>query len=209
MGRGEVERARALAEESVAHFREGDDAFGLAASLSALGVVFRARGDYGAARSALEESAEIAREAGDDWLLALPLRSLGVVTLKQGDAERAETYVKESLLLSVRRSGEEYFVAQALEILATIAAGCADHLKAAHLYGAAEALRKAMGSSILPYDAAEQERGMAAAREALGEEGFEAARAAGEAMTQEQMIAEAIGASPSENHVESPGESRR
>jgi tetratricopeptide (TPR) repeat protein len=209
MGRGEVERARALAEESVALFRKGDDAFGLAAALSALGVVFRARGDYGAARSALEESAEIAREAGDDWLLALPLRSLGVVTLKQGDAERAETYLKESLLLSVRRSGEEYFVAQALEVLATIAAGRSDHLKAAHLYGAAEALREDMGSSILPYDVAEQERGMAAAREALGEEGFEAAWAEGEAMTQEQMIAEAIGASPSENHVESPGESLR
>lgn len=47
MGRGEVERARGLAEESVALFREGDDAFGLAASLSALGVVFRARGTTG------------------------------------------------------------------------------------------------------------------------------------------------------------------
>lgn len=131
-----------------------------------------------------------------------------MVTLKQGDADRAEAYLKESLLLSVRRSGEEYFVAQALEVLATIAAGRGDHLKASHLYGAAEALREAMGSSILPYEVAEQERGMAAAREALGEEGFEAARAEGEAMTQEQMIAEAIGASPSEHHVDSPGESQ-
>ena len=179
MGRGEVERARALAEESVA--------------LSALGVVLRARGEYGTARSALEESAGIARRARDDWLLALPLRSLGVVTLKQGDPDRAEAYLKESLLLSVRRSGEEYFVAQALEVLATIAAGRGDHSKAAHLYGAAEARREAMGSSILPYDAAERERGMAAAREALGEEGFAAAWAEGRAITPEQSIHEAVG----------------
>ena len=188
-----MERARALAEESVALLREGDDAFGLAAALSALGVVLRARGEYGAARSALEESAGIARSAKDDWLLALPLRSLGVVTLKQGDPDRAEAYLKESLLLSVRRSGEEYFVAQALEVLATIAAGRGDHSKAAHLYGAAKARREAMGSSILPYDAAERERGMAAAREALGEEGFATAWAQGRAMPPKQSILEAVG----------------
>jgi ATP/maltotriose-dependent transcriptional regulator MalT len=193
MGRGEVERARALAEESVALFHEGDDTFGLAAALSALGVVLRARGEYGAARSALEESAGIARSARDDWLLALPLRSLGVVALKQGDPDRAEAYLKESLLLSVRRSGEEYFVAQALEVLATIAAGRGDHLKAAHLYGAAEAIQNAVGSSILPYDVAERERGVTAAREALGEERFSAAWAEGEAMAPEQAISEAVG----------------
>jgi hypothetical protein len=125
--------------------------------------------------------------------VALPLRSLGVVTLKQGYPDRVEAYLKESLLLSVRRSGEEYFVAQALEVLATIAAGRGDHSKAARLYGAAEARREAMASSILPYDDAERERGMAAAREALDEAGFAAAWAEGRAMTPEQSINEAVG----------------
>ena len=198
MGLGEVARALEFAEESVALFRGADDAFGLAAALSARGVVLRALGEYGAARSALEESAALAREAGDDWLLALPLRSLGVVTLKQGDLPRAEAYLKESLLLSVRRGGEEYFVAQALEVLATVAAGRGHRARAARLYGAAEALREAVGSSVLPYDAGERERGLAAARGALGEGGFAAAWAEGRGMTPGQMIAEAVGARPPE-----------
>ncbi len=96
--------------------------------------------------------------------------------------------------VGVVRRVHEYFVAQALEVLATVAAGRGDHARAARLYGAAEALREAVGSSILPYDAGERERGLAAARGALDERGFAAAWAEGRGMTPGQMIAEAVGA---------------
>ena len=82
---------------------------------------------------------------------------------------------------------------QALEVLATLAASRGDHARAARLYGAAEAMRDEIGTTVLPYDVADQERGVMSAREALGEEGFAAAWAEGRTMTPEQRIAEAVG----------------
>lgn len=196
LSKGEVDEALSFIEESVALFRGTEDAFGLAVALANLGATYRAMGEYARARRALEESALIARELDDDWLLALPLQNLGVVTFKQGEPERAEAYLKESLLPSVRRSGEEWFGAHTVEVLATLAASRGDHQRAARLYGAAEAMREEVGSTVLPYEATDREQGMATAREALGGEAFAAAQAEGRAMTPEIRIAEALGELP-------------
>jgi tetratricopeptide (TPR) repeat protein len=176
----------------VALFRETDDTFGLAVALSALGTAHRAREEFAEAHIALEESARIARETNDDWLLALPLQYLGLVTFKQGEYEKSEAYLKESLLPSIRRSGDEWFGASLLEVLATLAAYRGDPTRAARLYGAAEAMREEIGTTVLPYEVIEHERGTMSARKALGEEGFTVALAEGKAMTPEQRIAEAL-----------------
>ena len=51
------------------------------------------------------------------------MTSLGGVALEQGDYERAEAHLKESFILLSRQPGEEWFLAQSMDMLATIAAG--------------------------------------------------------------------------------------
>jgi len=60
---------------------------------------------------------------------------------------------------------------------------------AAQLWGAAEALRDAIGVPIPPVERADYERSLSAARVHLGERAFAAAWAQGRAMTPEQALA--------------------
>jgi DNA-binding NarL/FixJ family response regulator len=64
--------------------------------------------------------------------------------------------------------------------------------RAARLYGAAEALREAIGIPLPPYHRPEYEREVAVTREALGEDRFAAAYAAGRALSIDEAVAEAL-----------------
>ncbi len=63
---------------------------------------------------------------------------------------------------------------------------------AARLLGAAEAVRQAIGARLPPVERADYEATVQATRAALGDEAFAAARAAGLALTLEQVVAEAL-----------------
>ena len=67
--------------------------------------------------------------------------------------------------------------------------------RAARLFGAAAALRAAHGIVLRPCDHALHERTLAAARGLLGGEAFAAAWAAGQALSQDGAIAEALAVS--------------
>src|SRR5207249_4961166 len=60
---------------------------------------------------------------------------------------------------------------------------------AAQLWGAAEAIREAVGIPIQPVDLADYDRSLSAARIHLGERAFAAAWAQGRSMTPEQALA--------------------
>ena len=86
----------------------------------------------------------LSREAGDRTLLPLPLTWLGWVALLRGELERAEALHKESLALSGEMGGSAHTLAF-LKGLACTAGAKGEAQKAARLFGAAEALREAMG----------------------------------------------------------------
>ncbi len=65
-------------------------------------------------------------------------------------------------------------------------------LRAAKLFGAAEALRAAINSVFAPADRAEYERNLAYSRTQLGEEAWQAAWEEGWIMTMEQAVAHAF-----------------
>jgi hypothetical protein len=69
------------------------------------------------------------------------------------------------------------------------------------LFGAAEALREAVGASPRTIYRGEYERRVATARAALGAEGFCAAWTAGRAMTLEEAIAHGLAESTGHNEV--------
>ena len=128
-----------------------------------------------------------ARRANISWLLF----SLGNITRRQGDNTRAIAHFAECLAW-FREPGDIFGIAACLEGIAQVAIAIAQPVPAVQLFGAAAAIRDAIGHPPYPDEQHEYDRLLAAAREQLGEDAFAAAWAAGRALTLEQAIAEAL-----------------
>jgi hypothetical protein len=88
--------------------------------------------------------------------------------------------------------GGKLGIAEPLESLARLAVQGREWDRAARLWGAAAALREALGAPRAPNRRAEGERELGAARAALGESAFAASWAEGQALSLEQAIADAL-----------------
>jgi tetratricopeptide (TPR) repeat protein len=155
-----------------------------------LGWAAYRRGEHERAAALLEQALARYRQIGYRWGIAWSLVSLGCVVQARGEYEQAATYLKEALQLS-HEVGARGMLAEALEGMAwlLVAQG---HATAARVGGAAEALREALGATLHPLLHSGHERAVAAMCAALGEEVFAAAWEAGQAMTLEEAIAEAL-----------------
>jgi tetratricopeptide (TPR) repeat protein len=156
-----------------------------------MGVVMYELGDYEAASVFLEQELELQREIGDTRRVALALANLGLVAYEQGNYELALARDKESL--AIRRTlGAKRGYMFSLEGLAMVYR-CLGRLElAARLWGAARALRDAMGAPTPPNEHARYKRDMDLLRAQLGGAEFERAYAAGWTMPSEQAVAEAL-----------------
>jgi tetratricopeptide (TPR) repeat protein len=179
-------------EEGLALFRIMDDKPGIARALNALGELARLDGDYERARELYEECLAISRETGDRQREALMLGCLGYVAQHQGDYGRAEALIVEALAL-LRELNFRYGAATFLLAMAGPIGAKGDTERAAHILGAGEAFLEAIGVGLQPADKLEVDRYRAAVRERLDEVAFEAARAAGRAMSLEEAVAYALG----------------
>jgi hypothetical protein len=109
-----------------------------------------------------------------------------------GRADEAARWLRQGLTIS-RRLGQQPFLAWCLAGLGTAAALDEEPERAARLWGAAERLRAALGCRPGPAARATYERAQALVRAQLGADAFAAAWAAGQALTLEQALAEALG----------------
>jgi predicted ATPase/DNA-binding SARP family transcriptional activator/tetratricopeptide (TPR) repeat protein len=184
---GDYGAARTLYEEGLSLFREIRDRRGIAHSLGGLGNVAHDQGDYGAARALYEESLAICRELGDKQGIAYLLLGLGDMAHDQGDYGAARALYEESLAIC-RELGDKQGIAYLLTAFADLAATQDQPERAVRLWAAAEALRRTIGSTLLPDKRQEYDRNLTAAQEALGEETFAAAWEQGRAMALEQAI---------------------
>ena len=185
---GDAARARALAEDSVQCWRAlGRESAGLALALASLGNVAVATGSYERAIEMAEESASIFRNFGDAWALSLPVRCLGMAALRTGDLDRAERHFREALELCVD-SRDCWFLSRNVDGLASVAALSGDADRAARLLGAAERLREAVGTPVLPLHQSDRGRSTAVVRTVLTEEEFSAASAAGRELTIDEAL---------------------
>jgi predicted ATPase/transcriptional regulator with XRE-family HTH domain len=117
---GELARAEALQEESLALRRELDDRRGIANMLSNLGVIAQDRGDLDRAEMLLEECLAVDRELGDRWGLAASLNNFSRLAYLRGDLARSRALQTESLAL-VRELGDVRSIAISLSNLGSIA----------------------------------------------------------------------------------------
>jgi tetratricopeptide (TPR) repeat protein len=152
-----------------------------------LGQVASIEGDYTVARVLFQASLAIVRELWDKRGIADALNNLGFVAERQGHYARAHSLLEESLAIS-RELADKLGTAHDLEGLARLASAEEQPDRAARLFGAAEALRNAIGAALPPAARAEHERHAAAIRSRLGEESFTIAWAEGRAMTLDQLV---------------------
>lgn len=190
-GQGDHGRAITLYEESLATYRELGNKRSIANVLNNLGCVAQYQNNSEQAATLYEESYALYRELGDKLHVAASLNNQGVVALQRGNCKRAMALYEESLV-QLRELGDRRRVADPLEGLAKIACTQGKPERAARLFGAAEALREAIGNPLLRIECADHDRDVAAVREGLELETFAAAWAQGRAMTLEQAIAYAL-----------------
>jgi DNA-binding SARP family transcriptional activator len=152
-------------------------------------------GNLESAVAQLEEGLALCRELGDLRNTSMALFILGMTYLKRGDLDRGATVLEGGVRITRElkdRLGGTYYV----WALGKVNALRRRPIRAARLWGAAEALREQMGMSLSHFDLAASgyEQDLAAVRSTLGEASFDAAWAEGRAMSPEQAIEYALGA---------------
>jgi predicted ATPase/DNA-binding CsgD family transcriptional regulator len=208
MVEGDAERPMPLIEESLAIYRALGDRWWTVEALSFLGGLAVMRGDYPRARALHEESLAVARETANLNNVTTALRNLGHLALRRGDDDQAAAYYTESLRLCTGTEASAVVdsherpevgttvpsalllpgvITECLDGLARVACARGAYEQAARLFGATEASLENLGGQ-LPFwsDVAEHDRYVEAARAALGDARFAAAREQGRAMTLEQ-----------------------
>ena len=153
----------------------------------------RLLGDCEQAELYLAESLAILQEFGNDELRAWRLFHFAVVAQRWSDYERAQMLLGESLKLFYERQPSG--IASCLEGMTAIREPEERPRQVVRLFGAAAAIRAIVGIPLFPEERIAYDRALAAARVQLGEAAYAAAWAAGQALTLEQAIAEALAGS--------------
>jgi non-specific serine/threonine protein kinase len=193
---GDLARAEALIRESLILARGAGDGAGVSRGLRDLGHVARAAGDYPRAQALLEESLAAAQAAGHSWEVWRSSTCLARVAFLQGRHGEAAVRLREALTGLQDIARPVIAVADALEWLAAAVAAAGRAERAARLYGAAARLRRDAGGARYAPDRPAYERDVAETRAQLSRPAFAAAWAAGDAMTLEEAVADALADEP-------------
>ena len=186
---GELERAVALLEEeSLPLFRTIGDTWGIAFVSSGLGRVMQERGDLERAIRLYEDGLALWQESEDKWGIAESLGRIAGGRRQQQNLDEATTRYRESLRLR-QEMADKGGIVECLEGLAHVAWDQRRSARAARLFGAAAALREAIGSPLPPRCRASYQHSITTLRTQLGEEAFATAWDEGQTMTLAQAVA--------------------
>jgi predicted ATPase/DNA-binding CsgD family transcriptional regulator len=179
--------APSLLDECLVRSQEIGFKEGIAASFWLSGQVALSQGELATARSLVEKSVALYKEMGHRYGTAESLSALGKVLASSGDYAAAYARYEESLAIS-GEMGEKWVIAACLVGLGEVVAAQQKLAWAAQLWGAAEAVRDAIGIPIPPVELADYERSLLAVRVHLGERARAAAWAQGRSMTPQQAL---------------------
>jgi tetratricopeptide (TPR) repeat protein len=182
---GDLSTARSLLEESAALARQAGNEQRLAAALSNLGLAETIAGDFHRATEVLQEAVALDEKHGDQLGLVYDKHGLTMISLRAGRTKEARDVLSTTLDF-VASAGDSDILATTLELAACIAAGLGEPGQAAHLAGAAEAVRLIAGMPIAEHDAKLLEGFLAPARAAMVREKWDAEYGAGRALSEGQ-----------------------
>ena len=154
---GDHAAASALAEESVAIWRELGEKHGLAHALTVFGLAARHQSDYSLAQTLTEEGVAMFQEMGDRWGLAFSSFCLGLAISDMGNFEWARTLFEESLAI-FRVLGDRWGAALPLSSLGDVA----------YLQGDYSAARVRLEESLALFQELADTRSLAWALHSLG-----------------------------------------
>jgi tetratricopeptide (TPR) repeat protein len=146
------------------------------------------------ARALLEEAIATFRDLGDVWHIGMMLvggGALGQWAWATGDYAAAFAANREGIQLYVK-AGDARSVGDALANLARVALSLGDADRAARLFGAADAMYEATGTTRMRWNWPTANGEGAALRTRLSAEDFAAAWAEGRAMTLDEAVAYAL-----------------
>jgi predicted ATPase/DNA-binding CsgD family transcriptional regulator len=160
-------------------------------------------GDLEGAGRTLQECVDLTEPAGEVHVRSYALAALGVLALLRGETDAAADLERQALAMKADL-GDRLSTAFALEVLAWVAAAERRRELAATLLGAADALWRHVGvdPAGVPYLAETRRRREEHARIDRGDATFRAAFRRGADLTDEQVLALALGQAP----VEEPPE---
>jgi predicted ATPase len=187
---GDGTGAQAYYEESLRLFRELGDVFGVTLLVSALEVVLLPQGDQGLARSLYEQSLPLLEAARDRGRLGIILINVGDLWLHQsGGEQQAKMLYLQGLHLwqDMQRVDNGLSISKGLAGLAEVAAVQEQAERAGRLFGAADRLLPAAS-----FSRDDLNRRIAEARAHLDATAFTAGWTAGQAMTVEQAVTDAL-----------------
>ena len=189
LARGDRQAARTLHEQGLGERRRVGDRPGIPASLSALAELARLDGDPTTAAALLEEALAVATELDDRHCVTAALLHLGRLARDQGDPARADVLYRQAMP-ATGDTGVPPTASTAtwLEGVAAISVDDGRPEIAARLLGAADALRRAIGTPLPAHEAADRTDAVAACSAVLGEDAFRAAFDEGAALP----LAEAV-----------------
>ncbi|MDQ3927138.1 MAG: LuxR C-terminal-related transcriptional regulator, partial [Actinomycetota bacterium] len=187
------ERVPAFVEEGEALMQGDLDGYPRAFLRMILAAAAMEEGDLDSAVAQLEESLPLCRELGDLRNTSMSLFMLGLVELKREDLDRGATLLEEGARI-MRELKEGFGGVFHLWGLGKVNALRGRPVRAARLWGAAEALREQMGMSLSPFDLAQSgyEQDLAAVCSALDEAPFNAAWTEGRDMYPEEAFEYAL-----------------
>jgi tetratricopeptide (TPR) repeat protein len=177
--RGDLEHAEDLGHRALDSMSELGVREGIAWALINMGAIARYRGDLAAGELLLRQSLEISSEISYREGIAWSMNQLGVVTRLQGNYTEALASQSASLA-EHRHLGDRWRGASVLDELAAAALATGDPARATASLGAAERLRRQIGTPVPTAEQPAREETLHAARAALGPL-FPAVRLAGSA----------------------------
>jgi predicted ATPase/class 3 adenylate cyclase len=125
---GDLKRAEALLQDSLALFQQLGDRWGTAYVLHHLAHVMEGRGEYGQATGLFEKSLALFKKVDDNWGVGWSLYCLGSTRFDHGD-DQATAMLEESLSIC-REVGNQWTLAYALHALGVVAEKHGDYERA-------------------------------------------------------------------------------
>jgi tetratricopeptide (TPR) repeat protein len=186
----DIDAANSLTRQSLTLLQEIDNPWERAVPLVLLGQLtlrLDRQGKKGQARDLFEESRISFKEAGDGMGRVNALMGLASIAVLESDLTEASTLYQECLKVAVEADHKEG-IALSLEGLAATVAAQGAPVRAAQLWGAAEALREAIGAPIQPVYRADYEQAVANACNQAGNEAFAGAWEEGRTMKPGQLL---------------------